>query len=172
MRGNLVVLLRHAGMALVCVLLRAPSAHADTDLINRGRYLVALGGCEDCHTPGNFLGKRDTSRTLGGSEVGFEIPKLGVFYGPNLTPDEETGLGLWTDAQVSTAFRTGKRPDGRTLSPTMPWENLKTVTDADAQAIVAYLRSLQPVTNKVPGPFGPDQTPTSFVMKVVPPTTK
>jgi len=149
--------------------LQVANAGADSAMIDRGRYLVALGGCEDCHTPGNFLGKRDTTRVLGGSEVGFEIPKLGVFYGANLTPDRETGIGGWTDPQVIAAFRTGKRPDGRGLAPAMPWNNLAGMTDADAQAIVAYLRSLPPVKNKVPGPFGPAETPTAFVMKVLPP---
>jgi hypothetical protein len=47
-------------------------------------YLVQFGGCIDCHTPGYFFGKPDMLRALAGSEVGFEIPDLGVFYGPNL----------------------------------------------------------------------------------------
>jgi hypothetical protein len=61
----------------------------------RGKYLVEFGGCNDCHTPGYFLGKADTSRYLGGSDVGFEVPD-GVYVGPNLTPDKETGLGSWS----------------------------------------------------------------------------
>src|SRR5882724_3967105 len=83
----------------------------------RGKYLVTLGGCTDCHTPGYFFGKPDTARYLGGSEVGFEIPGLGIFHGPNLTSDPETGLGSWTDAQIAAAITTGKRPDGRELAP-------------------------------------------------------
>jgi mono/diheme cytochrome c family protein len=51
--------------------------------VERGKYLVTLGGCTDCHTPGYFFGKPDAARYLGGSEVGFEIPGLGVFHGPN-----------------------------------------------------------------------------------------
>ena len=65
---------------------------------DRGKYLVTIASCHDCHTPGYFLGKPDMARFLGGSEVGFELPGLGVFYGPNLTPDKETGIGGWTDA--------------------------------------------------------------------------
>jgi mono/diheme cytochrome c family protein len=138
----------------------------------RGKYLVSLGGCNDCHTPGVFLGKPDFSRTLGGSEVGFELPGLGVFHGPNLTPDKETGLGDWTAEEIVAAITKGQRPDGRELAPIMPWQSLAVLTKDDALAIVAYLRSLPPVKNKVPGPFGPSETPTSFVMKVVPPAAK
>ena len=65
--------------------------------IARGKYLVTVGSCTDCHTPGSFFGKPDMSKYLGGSDVGFAIPHLGVFVGPNLTPDKATGLGNWTD---------------------------------------------------------------------------
>jgi mono/diheme cytochrome c family protein len=137
--------------------------------VERGKYLANLGGCTDCHTPGYLLGKPDMSQYLGGSEVGFEIPGLGVFHGPNLTPDKETGLGSWTAEQITTVLTTGVRPDGRILAPIMPWRAIANLTKSDLQALVAYLQSLKPVKNKVPGPFGPTQTPTSFVMKVVPP---
>ena len=112
------------------------------------------------------------ARVLGGSEVGFDIPGLGTFYGPNLTPDKATGLGGWTDAQITTALRTGVRPDGRVLAPIMPWRALAVLTDQDAAAVVAYLRSLPPVANMVPGPFGPNETPTSFVSKILAPAGK
>lgn len=159
-----------AAVALSCTPLM-PSL-ADDAAVARGKYLVTLGGCQDCHTPGHFFGKPDMTRALGGSEVGFEIPGLGTFYGPNLTPDKATGLGGWTDAQIIAALQTGMRPDGRMLAPIMPWRALAALTKADAQAIVAYLRSLPPVSSKVPGPFGPGETPTSFVMKIVPPGAK
>jgi mono/diheme cytochrome c family protein len=142
---------------------------ADKKLIERGKYLMTLGSCTDCHTPGYFFGKPDMTRQLGGSEVGFEIPGLGVFHGPNLTPDKATGLGSWSEAEIVTAIQTGKRPDGRMLAPIMPWQAFAKLTKQDAQAIAAYLKSLPPVSNKVPGPFGPQETPTSFVMKIVPP---
>lgn len=144
------------------------SAGAQEAQVERGKYLVTIGGCMDCHTPGYFFGKPDMERYLGGSEVGFEVPGLGVFHGPNLTPDEDTGLGGWTDAQIIAAIRTGVRPDGRELAPVMPWRGFAALTDADAQAIVSFLRSIKPVKNKVPGPFGPDEKPTSFVLQVVP----
>ncbi len=94
---------------------------ADREMVERGKYLVTLGSCTDCHTPGYFLGKPDRTRHLGGSDVGFEIPGSGVFYGPNLTPDPTTGLGRWSESDIVRAIRTAKRPDGRTLAPIMPW---------------------------------------------------
>lgn len=135
----------------------------------RGKYLLSIIPCTDCHTPGTFFGKPDMSRYLGGSEVGFEVPGLGVFYGPNLTPDKDTGLGNWTKEQIATAIRAGKRPDGRILAPPMPIATFKNLTQADALAIAAYLKTLPPIKNKVPGPFGPTQKPTSFVYQVLPP---
>lgn len=150
-------------------LLLSRAVAADSAAVARGKYLVSFGGCNDCHTPGYFFGKPDMQRSLSGSEVGFEIPGLGVFHGPNLTPDRATGLGAWTDAQVVAAITQGKRPDGRELAPIMPWRALANLTPQDANAIVAYLRTLPAVSNKVPGPFGPTEKPTSFVMKIVPP---
>jgi len=156
--------------ALAAAIGSLPAGAADNKLVERGKYLVTIGNCTDCHTPGHFLGKPDMTRHLGGSEVGFEIPGLGVFYGPNLTPDEETGLGRWSESDIIAAIRTGRRPDGRTLAPIMPWAALAELTDSDARAIAAYLNSLPPVSNKVPGPFEPGEAPTSFVMKIVAPT--
>lgn len=155
-------------MAAVATWLTAGGAIAANPQADRGRYLVQLGGCNDCHTPGNFLGHRDVSRVLGGSDVGFGIPGMGVFVGPNLTPDKETGLGNWTSQQIVTAITTGKRPDGRMLAPVMPWRDLATLTPSDALAIAAYLKTLPAVHNKVPGPFGPEEEPTVFVMSVSP----
>ena len=159
-----------AGAALILALAGHWRAEAaDREQVLRGKYLVTLGLCNDCHTPGYFFGKPDTTRRLGGSEVGFQVPGLGTFYGPNLTPDEATGLGRWSEADIVTAIRTGMRPDGRELAPIMPWQAFANLTAADAQAIAAYLKSLPPVKNKVPGPFGPDETPTSFVTYQGPP---
>jgi mono/diheme cytochrome c family protein len=163
-------------LALACALgavlsvssIAAASAQNNKQQLDRGKYLVTLASCTDCHTPGYFFGKPDNARFLGGSEVGFEIPGLGVFHGPNLTPDNDTGLGKWTNAQIVAALKTGKRPDGRELAPAMPWRAFAEMTDADATAIAVYLKSLPPLSNKVPGPFGPNDKPTEFVMKVVP----
>jgi mono/diheme cytochrome c family protein len=158
-------------LALSAIPAAAQSA-PDAKLVQRGRYISIIGGCGDCHTPGYFFGKPDVARQFAGSEVGFEIPGLGVFHGSNLTPDKETGLGGWTDQQIVDAIQKGARPDGRVLAPIMPWRALAALTPDDAKALVAYLRSLPPVKNKVPGPFGPSERPTSFVMKVVSPESR
>jgi len=158
-------------MALAAALLAmgVGAANAADPQVERGKYLVEFGGCGDCHTPGHFLGHDDTSRLLGGSDVGFAIPGHGVFVGPNLTPDKATGLGDWTREQIVAAITTGVRPDGRILAPVMPWQGFSHLTHADALAIASYLKSLPPVVHKVPGPFGPAQTPDTLVMVVVPP---
>src|SRR5256885_13440907 len=125
-----------AAAALVLAGVPTSWAFAADPVVERGKYLVNIAGCNDCHTPGYFFGKPDMARFLGGSEVGFEIPGLGVFHGPNLTPDKETGLGAWTDAQIATAFTTGRRPDGRELAPAMPYRAFADLTKQDVEAIV------------------------------------
>ena len=161
-------MLRIISILLVASAIPAASGAVAADpQVDRGRYLVTVGGCNDCHTPGTFLGRPDMARMLGGSDVGFAIPGLGVFVGRNLTPDPQTGLGGWTTDELITAFTTGRRPDGRILAPIMPWRELSELTSADAQAIAAYLKSIPPVKNLVPGPFGPDEKPSVLVFTIV-----
>jgi mono/diheme cytochrome c family protein len=136
--------------------------------VERGLYLVTLSGCNDCHTPGGLLGNPDKGRLLGGSDVGFGDPSSGVWVGPNLTPDKETGIGSWTSDEIVTAITKGERPDGRILSEIMPWPALAHLTSEDALAIAAYLKSLPAVKNTVAGPFGPGQTPTAPVSVILP----
>jgi mono/diheme cytochrome c family protein len=161
--------MRRWALAATTFVMLAGAAHAATDAeIARGKYLVALGGCSDCHTPGHFLGHEDKTRFLGGSDVGFAIPGRGVFVGPNLTPDKATGLGTWTTQQIVTALTTGVRPDGRVLAPVMPWRAFAHLTAADARAIAVYLQSLPPLAHRVAGPFGPGALPDVLVMTVLP----
>jgi mono/diheme cytochrome c family protein len=143
-------------------------ATADDAQVARGRYLATIAGCSDCHTPGALLGAPDMKRYLGGSDVGFSIPGQGVFVGENLTPDKETGLGQWTSDQIVSAIRTGKRPDGGELSPVMPYPAFSHLADNDAEAIVAFLKSLPAVSNKVRN-FGPTEKVTISVSAIVPP---
>ena len=152
--------------AATLVALSAPSV-ADEAKIARGKYLVAISGCSDCHTPGGMLGSPDMKRYLGGSDVGFAVPGAGVFVGQNLTPDKETGLGDWTADQIVTALRKGKRPDGGDLSPVMPWPGFSHLSDEDAFAIAAFLKSLPAVANKAPGPYKPTDKVTVFVSAVL-----
>jgi mono/diheme cytochrome c family protein len=155
------------GLILVLSACGAISAAKAETPAERGLYLVTIAGCNDCHTPGGLLGNPDKKRLLGGSDVGFGDPASGVWVGPNLTPDKETGLGGWTTEQIVTSFTTGMRPDGRQLSAIMPWPALSQLSHDDALAIAAYLRSLPPVKNKTPGPFKPGETPTVSAVSVV-----
>jgi mono/diheme cytochrome c family protein len=122
------------GLALV--LITATSAvRADEDTVARGAYLVHAGGCISCHTvPGGvpFAGGR-----------GLTTP-FGTFYSPNITPDPQTGIGRWSDANFQQALRDGVRPDGANYFPVFPYTSFTNITDADALAIKAYLFSLPP----------------------------
>lgn len=135
-----------AGAVLVAA---APLASSD-DRLERGKYLVSIMDCNGCHTPGVFQGRPDMEKALSGSEVGFHVPELGYFYPPNLTPDPETGLGKWSEAEIVNAVRKGERPDGRVLAPVMPYHAYGHLTDSDAFALAAYLKSLKPIRNQVP----------------------
>ncbi len=144
------------------------SARAQTP-VERGHYLSVLAGCGDCHTPGGMLGTPDAKRIFGGSDVGFGDPASGVWVGGNLTPDKDTGLGNWTTDQIVAALTKGERPDGRKLSEIMPWPALSHLTPDDARALAAYLQSLPPVRDAVPGPFKAGETPTvPYVSAVIP----
>jgi mono/diheme cytochrome c family protein len=150
-------------------LLSLPAQAADDAQLARGKYLVGIAGCNDCHTTGYFFGKPDMTKFLAGSEVGFEIPGLGVFVGRNITPDMETGIGGWSEDQIIAALQTGKRPDGRELAPIMPWHAFATLTKEDVTAIAAFLKGIPAVSNKIPEPVGPGGAVTSFMMRIMPP---
>jgi mono/diheme cytochrome c family protein len=152
----------------VGVALLATPALVQSDL-PRGEYLAGIMDCGGCHTPGALAGKPDQSRKLAGSEIGFQIPGLGTFYPPNLTPDRETGLGTWSEADIVRAVRTGVRPDGRVLAPVMPWHSYAVLTDTDAQALARHLMSLRPIRHAVPPPAGPDREPPSPYLTVIDP---
>jgi mono/diheme cytochrome c family protein len=156
-------------MALAAFCLQPAIARADGTQVARGKYLVELAGCTDCHTPGYFLGKPDPVRFLAGSDVGFRVPGVGTVVAPNLTPDKETGLGNWTTAQIIMAIRGGVTPDNRVLSPVMPWGHYANLTTSDVSSIAAYLKTLPPVNNKVPGPFVATQEPTTLTWTITPP---
>ena len=154
-------------LALIATLLLvATAARAETP-IERGLYLATIGGCGDCHTPGGMLGAPDPKRRFGGSDVGFGDPASGVWVGGNLTPDKETGLGGWTTEQIVAALTTGMTPHGRQLSEIMPWPALSHLTPEDSHALVAYLQSLPPVHNAVPGPFKAGEAPSVPYVSVV-----
>ena len=150
-------------------------------LIKRGKYLMVIGACHDCHSPKVMTPQGpaiDSTRLLSGHPAGESIPPViasqdwvlfnqgltafvgpwGVSYAANLTPDV-TGTGRWTYEQFETALRKGKSKGlerGRDLLPPMPWQMYKEMTDQDLRAIFAYLRSIKPVSNLVPSPVAPD----------------
>ena len=134
---------------LTAIGLSAATARAESS-VERGKYLVGIMDCTGCHSTGALTGQPDATHFLAGSDVGFQIPGLGIFYPPNLTSDGKTGLGAWSEQDIATALRTGVRPDGRELAPAMPWRSYAKLTDADLQAVAAYLKSLPPVDHETP----------------------
>lgn len=134
--------------AFVVVLFFAASVRAET-LLERGAYLMrGIVACGNCHTPKGPGGVPSANMEMAG---GFEVklPHVGTAIAPNITPDKETGIGRWTDQQIITAIREGKRPDGTTIGPPMPIGMYRNMSDRDVRAIIAYLRSLTPVKHVV-----------------------
>ena len=128
-----------AAAAIGTVLMLGSIAHAQTtraDEIARGKYIFgATTGCA-CHTP------KDGALNAGGYK--FEM-SFGTIYTPNITPDRETGIGTWTDAQLITAIRSGRRPNGERLIPIHPWASFNGMAAEDLRVLVAYLRTVPPV---------------------------
>lgn len=125
----------------------APDA---SDQGERGAYLVnSVMGCTDCHTPVDpTTGAPQMDKYLAGRQP-YEGP-WGIVYGGNITPDDETGIGTWTDEEVKRAILTGVGKDGRRLI-LMPWFAYSAMTTEDADAVVFYLRNVLPaVSNEVP----------------------
>jgi len=114
--------------------------------IAHGRYLSIIMGCNDCHTPGTLYGAPDTTRRLSGSELGWK-GAWGISFPRNLTPDS-TGIGSWTEEQIVVAIREGRRPDGSPVMPPMPWATYANMTNDDAYALAAYLKSLPAVKHE------------------------
>ncbi|HLK91837.1 MAG TPA: diheme cytochrome c-553 [Polyangia bacterium] len=154
------------------------------DPVARGRYLVSFGGCNDCHTPWVFnkeLGMPvpDHARFLSGHPVGapeptakldpktdlgvigatftaFKLP-FGTVYAPNLTPDQETGIGNWSEQMFLDVFHKGTHlgADGRPVLPPMPWQEIRNMTDDDLKAVFAFLKTIPAVHNPVADPKVP-----------------
>lgn len=151
--------------------------------VARGEYLVRFGSCHDCHTPfkmGPNGPEPDMTRALSGHPGGIVVPPppplkepwvwagtgsntafagpWGVSFTANLTPDTETGLGNWTEEMFLMALRTGRHEGkGRPILPPMPWRFVGSLSDEDLKAVFAYLRSLQPIRNRVPAPIDPPE---------------
>ncbi len=118
-----------------------------SDPVARGKYIVTLANCHTCHSP-TQKGQPLKERTLAGG-VSFTTP-FGAFVSPNITSDSDTGVGTWSNEDFKTLFRTGKRKSGaQIVANFMPWYIYKNMTDADLDAIIAYLRTLPAVKNDV-----------------------
>ena len=145
--------------ALVTAALAAALAGASaqgTD-VDRGRYLVTtVMACGNCHTPKDSAGQPIAGKELSGGGIGFDIPPF-AGVAPNITPDPDTGIGAWTDAEIKQAITHGERPDrgpqaGKPLALPMAANFFKAILPSDLDAIVAYLRSLAAVRNQVVSP--------------------
>jgi len=103
----------------------------------RGEYLAKAGGCVGCHTED----KQSAVPFAGGRAL--KTP-FGTFYGPNITPDQNAGIGRWSEADFTKAMRSGLRPDGANYFPAFPYPSFTKIVDADLKDLWAYLRSLPP----------------------------
>lgn len=171
-----------APVAVLLVTMSHARAEDSADLVARGKYLVTISGCNDCHTPvkvGANGPEPDWERMLSGHPESLEMPKAptlpqgpwevvvagtstawsgpwGVSFTANLTPDPETGLGRWTARNFRDSIRSGRHLGrGREILPPMPVAMYKHMTDADLNAVFAYLQSIPAIANRVPEPLPP-----------------
>jgi hypothetical protein len=171
-------------IALVSFQCAQNSGDSGMTKVQRGEYLVKVIGCNDCHSPKvmSEMGPvPDESRLLSGQPADEKIAEIppdlfsprgwftvsnghftawagpwGVSFAANLTPDDVTGIGAWTEESFIQAMRTGKHlGTGRAILPPMPWFNLAEATDEDLSAMFAYLQSIPPIENMVPAPIPP-----------------
>ena len=156
--GVTIVTLAAGAVSLSCMKPAPTTMAAEEDPVAHGARIVYTSGCVDCHTPGTFYGSPDTTRMLSGSELGWVGP-WGVTYPRNLTPDSTTGIGTWTEAQIVTAVREGRRPDGSPILPPMPWPVYSRMTDKEAYALAAYLKTIPPIVHEMPKAQPPGETP-------------
>lgn len=158
-----------------------PATLTKEAMIERGRYVVTIGACNDCHTPwklGPDGPAPDMSRALSGHPAGMEMPPApaatgpwigamgatntawagpwGVSFTSNLTPDPKTGIGAWTEQNFIDTIRNARHMGvGRPLLPPMPASALAAMTDEDLKSVFAYLQSIPAIENKVPEPRPP-----------------
>jgi len=139
----------HSLIIVLLALATAPAAAQDKNLLARGTYLMnSIVACGNCHVQRGEKGRPIMEKGLSGGMVFDEEPFKA--YAPNITPDPETGIGKWTDAQLAKAIREGVRPDGTLIGPPMPIMFYRGLADTDLKAIIAYLRAQPPVKNPVP----------------------
>ena len=143
-------MLRLVIMSAAALVAAVAGANAETPL-ERGSYLVnAVMACDGCHTP------RTPAGFVHGEAVLRRIADLGrgayTVKGSNITPDRDTGIGSWSEADLKRLLRDGVRPSGVHVAPQMPFGFYKILTPGDLDAVVAYVRSVAPVRNEVQPP--------------------
>jgi Cytochrome c len=193
--GNAVYFGRQICLAVLTLLLFScghalgsdKTSPARKKMVERGKYLVTVGGCNDCHSPkvyGPAGPEPDTSLLLSGARANQPIPEIpegvlgpdkwavltnsdfttwagpwGISFTMNLTPDTATGTGSWTEEMFINALRKGKHMgEGRDILPPMPWPNFAQMTDDDLRSVFAYLHSLKPIENAIHDPIPPPST--------------
>jgi len=125
---------------------------AERMIAERGRYLVTIGACSDCHTTPGAQGPRLTDMYLAG---GFKMTwrDQGTYISMNLTSDKQTGIGSWTNDDFKRAVRNGIAPDGRPIpGHLMPWPAYSNWSDEDLYAVAVYLRHTAPIVHPIPKP--------------------
>jgi hypothetical protein len=144
-----------------------PKEWEQKNYVERGRYLVNhLAECIGCHTPLGPGGPSDSDMNLYLSGVpakfagvkvgppqvaGFPGPKGAKYYPKNITPDAETGIGNWSEEQFVRAYKERTRPNGTKYDNSdMPWDTYKNMKEEDVRAIYRYLKTIKPISNKVP----------------------
>jgi len=175
------------------ILLGFATAHAGEETkVERGKYLVTIAACHDCHTPlklGPSGPEPDMTRALSGHPESLVMPAAptlpegpwtssfaatntawsgpwGVSFTANLTPDQETGLGRWTLRNFKDTIRSGRHLGrGRPILPPMPIPMYKQMTDADLEAVFAYLQTIPAISNRVPQPLPPSAPATVATAK-------
>ena len=185
--GCAVVVAMAALAAVACDKAQASGSNNEA-VVKRGEYLVTVGGCNDCHTPltmGANGPEPDMSRMLSGHPEELKVTQApapgqapwlmalaatgtayagpwGVSFTANLTPDNNTGIGIWNEELFIKTLRTGKHwGTSRPILPPMPWFNYAKMTDDDLKAVYAYLRTIKPISNHVPEPLPPAAMPTA-----------
>jgi mono/diheme cytochrome c family protein len=138
--------------ALLLVVVAASARADDDEAVKRGAYLFAAADCAGCHTDV----KNNGQPLAGGRPL---ATPFGTFYGPNITPDPQYGIGAWTEAQFHRALREGMAPGSTHLFPVFPFPSFTGLTDADIADLYAYLKAQQPVAqankpHEVTPPFG------------------
>ena len=164
-----------------------PAAAPAVSQIERGHKLIIGGGCHDCHTPkkmGPNGPEADMDRMLSGHPESEGVPQpfkpikgnpyvihinghltawsgdWGVSFAANLTPDMNTGLGIWTEDMFVAALKQGKHMGkSRPILPPMPWNWYGQLPEDDLKAMFAYLKSIKAIQNRVPVPLTPDGKP-------------